>query len=134
MRNLKAKNLFEILKNLFNVRYISHNYHKTSQMEKIIITTKILFMSRRLPFYRKVNAISFCRSQRNQIWQILLYFEGIQQTLQKKTVGFIPQDGITVGRDRISQERDQILGLFFAPTPKNYGNFTVFLLTFYKRQ
>jgi hypothetical protein len=26
---------------------------------------------------------------------------GIQQTLQKKSVGFIPWDGITVGKDQI---------------------------------
>jgi hypothetical protein len=54
---------------------------------------------------------------------------GIQQTLQKKSVGFIPWDGITVGKDRIPWEKDQQSVLFYDPAPKTHRNFTVFLLT-----
>jgi hypothetical protein len=49
---------------------------------------------------------------------------GIDQTIHKNSVGFIPWDEITVGKDRQ-------LVLFYAPAPKTHGNFTVFLLTLY---
>jgi hypothetical protein len=48
-------------------------------------------------------------------------------------VGFIPWDGITVGKDRIPWEKDRQLVLFYAPAPKTHNNFTVFLLTLYKK-
>ena len=47
-------------------------------------------------------------------------------------MGFIPWDGITVGKDRIPWEKDRQSVLFYAPAPKTHDNFTVFLLTFYK--
>ncbi len=59
--------------------------------------------------------------------------KGIQQTLQKNSVGFIPLDGISVGKDRIPWEKDRQSVLFYAPAPKTHGNFTVFLLTLYKK-
>ena len=59
----------------------------------------------------------------------MLLKTGIQQTMQKNSMGFIPWDEITVGKDRIPWEKDQQLVLFYAPTPKTHGNFTVFLLT-----
>ncbi len=35
--------------------------------------------------------------------------EGIHQTIQKNSVGFIPWDEITVGKDQIPWEKDQQL-------------------------
>ena len=37
------------------------------------------------------------------------------------TVGFIPWDGITVGKDRIPWEKDRQSVLFYAPAPKTHG-------------
>jgi hypothetical protein len=54
---------------------------------------------------------------------------GIHQTIQKNSVGFIPWDEITVGKDRIPWEKDRQSVLFYAPAPKTHGNFLVFLLT-----
>jgi hypothetical protein len=48
-------------------------------------------------------------------------------------VGFLPWDGITVGKYQIPGEKDRQSVLFYAPAPKTHGNFTVFLLTLYKK-
>ena len=48
-------------------------------------------------------------------------------------MGFIPWDGITVGKDRIPWEKDRQSVLFYAPAPKTHGNFMVFLLKLYKK-
>jgi hypothetical protein len=53
--------------------------------------------------------------------------------MQKNSVGFIPWDEITVGKDQIPWEKDQQSVLFYVPAPKTHGNFTVFLLTLYKK-
>ncbi len=47
-------------------------------------------------------------------------------------MGFIPWDGISVGKDRIPWEKDRQSVLFYTPAPKTHGNFTVFLLTLCK--
>jgi hypothetical protein len=60
-----------------------------------------------------------------------MLFQGIHQTIQKNSVGFIPWDEITVRKDQIPWEKDQQSVLFYAPAPKTHGNFTVFLLTLY---
>jgi len=41
-------------------------------------------------------------------------------------VGFIPWDGITVGKDRIPWEKDRQSVLFYAPAPNIFHNFVSF--------
>jgi len=55
-----------------------------------------------------------------------LFIKGIQQTLQKNSVGFIPWDEIAVGKDRIPWEKDRQSVLFYAPAPKTHGNLRCF--------
>ncbi len=52
---------------------------------------------------------------------------GIHQTIQKNSVGFIPWDGITVGKDRIPLEKDWQSVLFYAPTPNFFTTLSVFI-------
>jgi hypothetical protein len=45
-------------------------------------------------------------------------FNGINQTIQKNSVGFIPWDEITIGKHRIPWEKHRQSVLFYAPAPK----------------
>jgi hypothetical protein len=74
-----------------------------------------------------------CLFEESQVNKQQLGFCGIQQTLQKNSVGIILWDGITVRKDQIPWEKDRQSVLFYAPAPKTHGNFTLFLLTLYKK-
>ena len=74
-----------------------------------------------------VYLLSFWSSFFDKVGAPLNAFIGIHQTIQKNSVGFIPWDGITVGKDRIPWEKDRQSVLFYAPAPNFFTTLSVFI-------
>ena len=72
---------------------------------------------------QKQQLIIVCHQKNVQTLNLKIHFHGIHQTIQKNSVGFIPWDGISVGKDRIPWDKDRQSVLFFAPRPKNPWKF-----------
>jgi hypothetical protein len=93
-----------------------------------MITLSVITLSGFSPYQLRLFKLLYCIVKILCCIRDLLKL-GMQQTMQKNSVGFILWDEITGGKDRIPWEKDRLSVLFYAPAPKTHGNFTVFLLT-----